>query len=86
MDKAKMTFTKRIMTFVLIISVIDMQLCYILAFIGKDNIAETLSVAIVTEIIGVTLGYFAKSFFETKEEEKNKLLKELDAEREEVEE
>lgn len=51
-----------------------MQFPFILAFLGKENIAETLAIAIVTEIIGVFLVYCAKSFFETKEEENTRLI------------
>ena len=49
---------------------------YILATLGYEEIAENLSVQVV--IIGVAsiLGYFLKSFFETKEEEKIKLERE----------
>lgn len=37
---------------------------YILAFMDKDQIAETLSQTAVTEIIGVVLVYAMKSLFE----------------------
>lgn len=48
----------------------DIQLSYLLAFLGKEQIAETLSITVVTEIIGVMAVYFVKSFLETKEQEK----------------
>ena len=42
--------------------------CFILASIGKDQVAENLATALVINIVGVILGYLAKSFFETREE------------------
>ena len=70
----KRTFTKRMMKAILYVALIDLQLSYILAFLGKEQIAEQLSGDICHTIIGVCLGYFLKSFFETKEEEKNKRM------------
>ena len=55
------------------IAVIDLQLSYLLAFLGREQIAEELSRTIVLEIIGVMLGYFGKSYFETREQEKVRL-------------
>ncbi len=60
----------------LIIALFDLQLSYLLAFLGREQIAETLSITVVTEIIAVMLGYFMKSFKETKEEENVRLLEE----------
>lgn len=56
------------------IALIDLQFPFILAFLGRENIAEELGKVIVTEIIGVFLVYCAKSFFETKEEKRNELI------------
>lgn len=59
------TFTKKAVTIILIISLIDLQLSYILAFMGKEQIAESLSSEIATVIVGVMVGYFMKALFET---------------------
>lgn len=59
------TFTKRAVAAILAVSMIDMQLSYLLAFLGKEQIAESLSSTIATTVIGVMLGYFAKALFET---------------------
>lgn len=67
------TFTKTWVSRLMYIAVFDIQLSYILAFMGKEQIAETLSITVVTEIIGVMAVYFMKSFFETKESEKIRL-------------
>lgn len=74
LKKKKLTTTKKVLYLVLIMSAIDLQLTYILAFIGREEIAESLAITIVTEVIAVFLGYCCKSFFETREEEKNKLI------------
>lgn len=67
------TFTKLWVSIVLICAVIDLQFSYILAFLGKDNIAETLSVAVVTEVIGVLAVYMVRAYFDTKSEKKMEL-------------
>lgn len=70
------TFTKSWVTILLIFAIVDLQLTYVLAFLGKDQIAETLSVAVVTEIIGVTLGYIARAYFDTATESKHQIERE----------
>lgn len=59
------TFSKRAVTIILIVSLIDLQLSYVLAFLGREQIAESLSSEIASVIIGVMLGYFMKALFET---------------------
>ena len=72
------TYTKRVVTVILAFSLVDLQLSYILAFMGKEQIAETLSGQIVDTILGVMLGYFLKALFETffekREERLNRML------------
>ena len=68
------TFTKRAVAAILIISLVDLQLSYVLAFLGKEQIAESLSSTIASTIIGVMLGYFAKALFETFFEKREKRL------------
>ena len=69
----KRTFSKRAVRAILFIALFDLQLTYLLAFLGREQIAETLSGNITDTIIGVMLGYLLKSFFETREEERVKL-------------
>ena len=57
---------------IMYVALIDLQLTYILAFLGKEQIAESLSSDICTVIVGVGLGYFMKAYLETKQEEKMK--------------
>ena len=59
------TFTKKAVVAILFFSIVDLQLSYLLAFMGKDQIAESLSSTIASTIIGVMLGYFTKALFET---------------------
>lgn len=68
------TFTKVAVTAILVTSLVDLQLSYILAFMGKEQIAETLSATIVEMVVGVMLGYFLKALFETFFEEREKRL------------
>lgn len=67
------TFTKKWVERLMYIAVIDLQLSYLLAFLGREQIAEELSRTIVVEIVGVMLGYFCKAYFETREGEKIRL-------------
>lgn len=81
------TFTKTWVSRLMYIAVFDIQLSYVLAFMGKEQIAETLSITVVTEIIGVMAVYCMKSFLETKESEKIRMQeKVLDSEESESEE
>lgn len=52
-------------------------LSYILAFLGQVEIAQDLSSQVVIVGIATVLGYMLKAFFETREEEKNKLQREI---------
>lgn len=69
------TFTKRAVTAILIFSILDLQLSYLLAFMGKDQIAESLSSTIASTVIGVMIGYFLKSLFETFFEKREERLR-----------
>ena len=81
------TYTKRMMNGVVTAALIDMQFPFVLALLGRDQIAENMGGLIVTEIIGVFLVYCLKSFFETRESEKNRILeKQMELESSESEE
>lgn len=69
------TFTKKAVAGILIVSMLDLQLSYLLAFLGKEQIAESLSSTIATTIIGVMLGYFLKALFETFLEKREERLR-----------
>ena len=47
------------------------QLVFVLAFFNKIQIAETLGVALVTQVVGVFTAYAVKAFFETYAEAKD---------------
>jgi len=57
-------FSKKIVWLFAINSVIWVYFSYILALLGKEQIAESLSEKVVIQIIGVTLIYCVKSLFE----------------------
>lgn len=69
------TFTKKAVTAVLFFSLLDLQLSYVLAFMGKEQIAESLSSTIASTVIGVMVGYFLKSLFETFLENREKRIR-----------
>lgn len=69
------TFTKKAVAAILVISLIDLQLSYVLAFIGQVQIAESLSSTIASTVVGVMLGYFLKALFETFFEKREERLK-----------
>lgn len=73
--KSKMTFTKKWVNVILIVALVDIQLTYVLALLDKQ-IAETLAITIVTEIVAVSIGYFIKSYLGKKAEEETKLERE----------
>ena len=57
-------FSKKLVWLFALNSVIWVYLSYILAFLGKEQIAENLSEKVIIQIIGVTLIYCLKSLFE----------------------
>lgn len=69
----RVTFTKRWTAIILGISCIWITLSYVLAFFGKDQIAETLSETVATVIIATFIPYLCKSYFETFASEKNRI-------------
>lgn len=60
------TYTKVWVSILMIVAIMDLQLSYFLAYMGREQIAETLSVAIVTEIIGVMATYIIRAYLESK--------------------
>lgn len=65
------TFTKTWVSILMVIAIIDLQLSYLLAYLGRDQIAESLSVAVVTEIIGVMGIYIIRAYFDTATESRH---------------
>ena len=70
--KTKKEYSKKMATLILAVALFDVQLTYILAFFNKE-IAETLSVGLVTEIIGIYVIYCLKAYFGKKGEENTRL-------------
>ena len=62
------TFTKALVAFITLVSLLDLQLSYVLAFMNKMTIAEDLSKHICTTILGVAFIYMIRAYFDTKAE------------------
>ena len=62
--KKKKETSKRIVWICLINGFLWVWCSYLLAYLGREQIAETLSQVAITEIIGVVLIYCVKSLFE----------------------
>ncbi len=69
------TYTKRLVGIVVIVALIDLQLTYILAFMDKIQIAETLSTQICVTLLGTILVYVIRAYFDTKAEKRDEMIK-----------
>lgn len=58
------SFTHKAVAFLLLNGVAWIWCSYLLAYLGREDIAETLSKTVVVEILGVFLVYGLKSLFE----------------------
>lgn len=67
--KQKMTFSKRVVTIILVTALIDLQICIF------RNL-ETLAISIITEIVAVVLTYSIKAFYGKREAERTRLQEE----------
>lgn len=63
-SKPKPEFMKMIILFNNVNGILMIWASYILAYIGRTEIAETLSKTVVTEIVAVTTVYALKALFE----------------------
>ena len=67
--KQQMTFSKRVTMTILIVALIDIQIC-----IFKE--LETLAISFITEIVAVVLTYSIKAFYGKREAERTRLQEE----------
>ena len=65
------TFTKRLVAIIVGICIIDLQLSYVLAFLGKSATIEGLSTQLCNTILGVAFIYIIRAYFDTRAENKN---------------
>lgn len=70
------TYTKRLVGFVVILCMIDLQLSYVLAFMDKVQIAESLSTQICITILGTVIIYAIRAYFDTKAEKRDEMIRE----------
>lgn len=64
LKKRDKEYSKRMLTKIVNNSILMMWASYVLAYIGKADIAEALSKTIAGSVIAVAIGYFAKSALE----------------------
>ena len=76
LDRLKLeTYTKRLVAIVVFIGLLDLQLSYVLAFLGREQIAESLSSQICVTLLGTILVYVIRAYFDTRAEKRDELLK-----------
>lgn len=66
------TYTKNLVFFIVLVCLIDLQLTYVLAFLGQPSIAEELSKQLCITILGVAFTYMIRAYFDSKAEHSNK--------------
>lgn len=75
------TYTKRLVAIIIGFCLFNVELSYILAFLGKDPLVDVTNQLIIT-ILGTSIVYIVRAFFDTWSENKygdtNQLIDELD--------
>lgn len=66
------TYTKNLVFFIILICLVDLQLTYLLAFLGQPSTAEELSKQLCITILGVAFTYMIRAYFDSKAEHNNK--------------
>ena len=69
----KKEHSKIVATIIVMVALIDVQLCILSTFLEKE-IPTEIAVSLIVEIIGVYLTYCVKAHFGKKEEEKTRLI------------
>lgn len=73
-DSVIQNFTKKWVNRLLYFGCFWVTWSYVLASLGKEQIAESLSETVAKVVISTVLGYMLKAYFETYSEKKNELL------------
>ncbi|MDD5021800.1 MAG: hypothetical protein PHR82_06715 [Endomicrobiaceae bacterium] len=63
-ERREKEYSKRLLNRIITHSILMLWATYGLAYLGREEIAETLSKTIVTSIIAIVVGYLVKSVFE----------------------
>lgn len=72
MDNIKRTtYTKKMVSVILLVCILDIQLSYILAFFDKGQVVDSLSNQLCLTILGVAFAYMIRAYFDSKAEHKN---------------
>lgn len=75
--KSKIEFTKKWVSIILTFGIFWITLSYVLAFIGRDTIAETLSVKVVITILGTFMTYALKACVENVSKNKKETTEDI---------
>lgn len=81
------TYTKRLVAIIIFFCLFNVQLSYVLAFLGKDPLTETTN-QLITTILGTAVIYIVRAFFDTWSENKynnKEVINELNSNIEELE-
>jgi hypothetical protein len=70
--KSKKETSKKLAIFILVISIIDIQLCIFATYFNHE-IPTEIAVALITEVVAVVITYCLKAYFGKKAEEKTRL-------------
>lgn len=65
------TYTKLLTAVIIVVALIDLQLSYVLAFLDKMQIAESLSTQICVTILGTAFIYMIRAYFDSRAEHGN---------------
>ena len=63
-DKKMLTFTKRLVAFIIVFCFINIEASYILALLGKDPLQDITN-NLITTVLGTTAIYIVRAFFDS---------------------
>ena len=67
----RVTYTKKMVAIILLVSIVDIQLSYLLAFFDKGQVVDGLSNQLCITILGVAFAYMIRAYFDSKAEHAN---------------
>lgn len=66
--KTTKEFSKKMALAILVVALVDIQFSFLLAFLGREEIAQDLAITICSTIVGVYIPYCLKAYFGKKAE------------------
>lgn len=67
----RVTYTKKMVATIILVSIVDIQLSYLLAFFDKGQVVDGLSNQLCITILGVAFAYMIRAYFDSKAEHAN---------------